>query len=216
MIRIGIVHPRTKRQKEVLDCIIRFVERNGHGPSYQRIAHQLGVSSKGGVQRHIIALENQGLIARKRENGSFRIELCMKNAGVDSMCVVEMIEPSGPENSGPEFVRSMTSLPKNFLGSLMPDEVLVYKVTDDSMMDRNIEEGDLILIEKRNYARRGQVALVLAKGRHMIFGLYYQMGGETEIRPANPDFNEQIFPADEIEVQGVMRGFVRPIPPQEE
>ena len=210
------MQPRTKRQKEVLDYIVRFVERNGYGPSYQRIAHQLGVSSKGGVQRHIIALENQGLIARRRENGSFRIELCLKTAGMDSICVVELIEPSIPKNGEPGFVRSMTALPKNFIGSLMPDDVIAYKAVDDSMAERQIEEGDIVLLEKRSYARRGDVTLVLAKGKEMILGLYYQMGGETEIRPASADLDPHIFSADEVEVQGIMRGLVRPIPTIEE
>jgi repressor LexA len=210
------VQPRTKRQKEVLDYIVRFVERNGYGPSYQRIAHQLGVSSKGGVQRHIIALENQGLIARKRENGSFRIELCFKNVGLDSICVVEAIEPAQPGNGGPSYTRSVTTMPKNFIGSLMPDEVLVYKAIDDSMSARHIEEGDIVLLEKRSYARRGEVSLVLTKNDEMILGLYYQMGGETEIRPANSDLEPQLFPADEVVVQGVMRGLVRPIPSHED
>ena len=206
------MHPRTKRQKDVLDCIVRFVERNGHGPSYQRIAHQLGVSSKGGVQRHIIALENQGLIARKRENGSFRIELCAQSAGAESVCVVEMIEPVESENDAPGFTMSIAALPKTFIGSLTPDEVLVFRVTDDAMSDRNIEDGDLVLLERRSYARRGEIALVSVKGKHMMLGLYYQMGGETEIRPANADLESQLFPADEVVVQGVMRGLVRPIP----
>ena len=206
------MQPRTKRQKEVLDYIVRFVERNGYGPSYQRIAHQLGVSSKGGVQRHIIALENQGLIARRRENGSFRIELCLKTAGLDSVCLVEMIEPTPAENGDARFVRSMTTLPKSFIGSLMPDEAMAYKAIDDSMADRQIQEGDIVLLEKRSYARRGEVTLVLAKGKDMFLGLFHQMGGETEIRPANADLDAHVFSADEVEVQGVMRGLVRPIP----
>lgn len=206
------MQPRTKRQKEVLDYIVRFVERNGYGPSYQRIAHQLGVSSKGGVQRHIIALENQGLIARKRENGSFRIELCLKTAGLDSVCLVEMIEPTPAENGEPGFHRSMTTLPKNLIGSLMPDEVIAYRAIGDAMAERQIEEGDIVLLEKRSYGRRGEVTLVLARGKEMILGLYYQMGGETEIRPANADQDAHVFSADEVEVQGVMRGLLRPIP----
>jgi len=210
------VQPRTKRQKEVLDYIVRFVERNGYGPSYQRIAHQLGVSSKGGVQRHIIALENQGLIARRRENGSFRIELCLKTAGLDSVCLVEMVDPTPAENGEPRFVRTMTTLPKSFIGSLMPDEAMAYRAIDDSMVDRQIDEGDIVLLEKRSYARRGEITLVLAKGKDMILGLFHQMGGETEIRPANADRDAHVFSADEVEVQGVMRGLVRPIPSVDE
>ena len=94
----------------------------------------------------------------------------------------------------------------------MPDEAMAYRAIDDSMVDRQIDEGDIVLLEKRSYARRGEITLVLAKGKDMILGLFHQMGGETEIRPANADRHARVFSADEVEVQGVMRGLVRPIP----
>ena len=206
------MQPRTKRQKEVLDFIIRFVERHGHEPSYQQIARQLGVSSKAGIQRHIIALENQGLIARKRENGSFSIELKLQKDLAKSVCVVELVEPADAENGSANYSLTRMALPRSVFGSLHPDEVLAFRVSDDSMCDKDICEGDIVLLEKRNYARRGDTAVVLIKKKCMMLGQYQPQGPATEIRPANSDFEPVVVSADQVAIQGVMRGLIRPIP----
>jgi SOS-response transcriptional repressor LexA len=53
------VPTRTRRQREVLDFIIRYIDNHGYEPSYQLIARELGVSSKAGIAKHIKALEEQ-------------------------------------------------------------------------------------------------------------------------------------------------------------
>ena len=66
---------RSRRQREILEFIIEFVENEGYEPSYSRIARHCGLSSKGGVARHIAELEKKGLIKRTREQGSFSLEI---------------------------------------------------------------------------------------------------------------------------------------------
>jgi len=43
----------------------------------------------------------------------------------------------------------------------------------------------------------------------MLLGQYYNHGLETEIRPAAEGYDPIILPADEIIVQGVVRGLIR-------
>ena len=47
----------TKRQKEVLDFIAKFVDENGYSPSYEEIAHGLKLASLATVHKHISALD---------------------------------------------------------------------------------------------------------------------------------------------------------------
>jgi repressor LexA len=208
------VHPRTKRQKEVLDFITGYMDRHGHEPSYQQIARHMGVSSRGGIQRHIAALENQGLIARKRDNGGFSLELSLRSVPSDSVSTVETIELANGDGFDP--CRSMTPIPKFMLGSLMPDEVIAFKMPDDSMGEKGICEGDLVLMERRTYARRGEVALLLVGGRRAVFGIYHPQGLNVEVRTPDPDIEPLTFPAVDTAVQGVMRGLMRPIPRRED
>jgi len=55
----------TRRQKEVLDFISSFVERNGYSPSFEEIAHGLNLRSLATVHKHITNLQQKGLLQRE-------------------------------------------------------------------------------------------------------------------------------------------------------
>ena len=207
-----MMQPRTKRQKEVLDFITRYVTRNGYEPSYQQIAWQLGVTSKAGIARHIQALENQGLISRRRENGSFSLQLHLQRANPDAVCRVEFIDVSAPDAAAGVREQPGLTIPKFLIGSLAPEDVFAFRAADDSMIDKHICEGDIVLLERRSYARRGDIVVALADSKQMFLGQFFQTGSETELRPANADFDVMTFPADQVVVQGIMRGLLRPVP----
>lgn len=205
------MQPRTRRQKEVLDYITQFVERNGYEPSYQQIARQLGVRSKGGIQRHISALESQGLILRRRINGNFSIQLSDGEEHNDAAS--SSVEFIRVDNEFHEESRTRIDIPGFLLGSLAPAETLAVAAFDDSLLDQHICEDDIILFERRNYARRGQTVLITVADELRV-GQFHNKGTEVELRPANPDFEALTFPADEISILGVMRGLIRSVPPQ--
>jgi repressor LexA len=209
------MEPRTKRQKEVLDFITSYVERNGYKPSYQRIARHLGVSSKAGVARHIKSLETQGLISRRRENGTFGLEIPSNGVSADLFCKIEQFERAEGDGVAEDWIKSEVAIPKFMIGSLLPSEVFAFKVQDDSMVDKHVLEADIALVEKRSYARRGEIVVAIADGRQMLFGQFYHSGTETEIRPANSYYEPVTFAADKVVIQGVMRGLLRPLPSQD-
>ncbi|MBK9155788.1 MAG: HTH domain-containing protein [Chloracidobacterium sp.] len=210
MNKIEVVQPRTKRQKDVLDYVTRFIERNGHKPSYQQIAMHLGVSSRAGIQRHIEALESQGLLVRVRENGCFRIDLKFSQVSSESFCNIEFIESTEMANGDSENKWSMLLVPKFMIGSLPPDEVLAFRMPDDSMEERSVFDRDIVLFEKRAYASRGDTVLAECKGGRMRVGRYYPQGVQTEIRPACSGYESVFLQAVEVKILGVQRGLMRP------
>lgn len=202
------MQPRTKRQKEVLDYITQFVDRNGYEPSYQQIARQLGVRSKSGIQRHVASLEGLGLLSRRRENGSFGIEVLASKTESDAVGNIELVET---DREFREMARSTIAVPKFIFGPFALHELFAFRTVDDSLLEEHICENDIIILEKRNYARRGQISVVAACGQTRL-GRFRNLGTEVEISPANPDFEPVIFPADEAKLLGVMRGLFRPVP----
>ena len=64
----------TKRQKQVLDCLINFQNKNKYSPSYEEIAHALGLASLATVHKHIGTLERKGFV-RRGYNQSRSIEV---------------------------------------------------------------------------------------------------------------------------------------------
>ncbi len=54
----------TKRQKQVLDFIAKFVDDNGYCPSFEEIARGLELASLATVHKHISVLESKNYLKR--------------------------------------------------------------------------------------------------------------------------------------------------------
>ena len=50
----------TRRQKEVIDFLSGFTQKNGYSPSYEEIASGLGLNSLATVHKHVTNLQNKG------------------------------------------------------------------------------------------------------------------------------------------------------------
>src|ERR1700732_1150453 len=64
----------TKRQKEVLNYLVAFLNKNGYSPSFEEIAHSLKLTSLATVHKHLSTLEKKGYI-RRGYNQSRSIEV---------------------------------------------------------------------------------------------------------------------------------------------
>src|SRR5277367_990260 len=70
----GISMALTKRQKEVLNYLVGFINKNGYSPSFEEIAHALKLTSLATVHKHLSTLEKKGYI-RRGYNQSRSIEV---------------------------------------------------------------------------------------------------------------------------------------------
>lgn len=61
-----IGRPLTARQRAVLDFIRAHIASVGYPPSFLEIGKATGISSKNGVNDHLLALEKKGFIERDR------------------------------------------------------------------------------------------------------------------------------------------------------
>ena len=54
----------TRRQKEILEFLNRYIERNGYAPTIEETAHHFGLSSLATVHKHLSNLQKKGLVKR--------------------------------------------------------------------------------------------------------------------------------------------------------
>lgn len=205
------MQPRTRRQKEVLDFISRYIDQHGYEPSYQQIARYLGVASKAGIAKHIKALESQGLLTRRRENGSFSLEVRPKEIIAETVFRVEWLDVPSDTAYREEWENEPLFLPRFLLGFLAPEKVFAFRAPNDSMLNKGIYEGDVILIEKRTFVRDGDCIAATIENRRTVLKNYYRAGAYIELRPANERYETLRLSADKIEIQGVYRGLLRPL-----
>ena len=199
---------RTKRQRQVLDFIASYIENHGHQPSYQLIARKLGLASKAGIGKHIHALEAQGLLFRRRENGSFRLRLGNGARADNSQGYLDWIGISG-DGEPTELEMSPFAIPLALIGSDDIGGYAAYRVPDDSMQERHICEGDVALIDTKRRGRDGDCLVVTLTDGPTLLRHLYRDGSEVELRPANPAFDNIRLAGDELTIHGVCRALLR-------
>ena len=202
---------RTKRQKEVFNYIKYYIEKYGSEPSYQLIARELGIRSKAGIARHIQALEAQGLLKRRRENGSFWLDLNESNVVNQAVCEIEWLDFPRVESSIEEWEKQPLFVPRFLLGFQEAERLRAFRVADDAMREKQICEGDVALVEKRSHARDGAVVVALVGGKQIVLRSFVRLSAYVELRSASDGYETIKLPANKIEIQGIFRGLLRPI-----
>jgi len=212
MIEKKSMLPRTQRQKDILDFITRFLERHGHQPSYAQIARHFGVKSRATIAKHITALEKRGLLARQHEDGSFGLNVKVEDNTSDSLCEVKLLGriAAGAPLEVVEYEERIP-VPRFLLGRVKPDRVYALRVKGDSMIDEHICDGDIALIENRTDARDGEIVVaLLIEDNQATLKRLYRRGMFIELQPANSQLQPLTVPANEVRVQGIFRGLLRP------
>lgn len=208
--------PRTKRQREIFDYIKNFIERRGYEPSYQQIAKHFHIASKSAIAKHIAALEQQKLLVRTRENGSFSLKLASQvrsqnGNSNDAVCGIEWLEVPKNEFSGEESADEPLYIPLLMIGSTTPEKLRAFRVPNDAMIGKNIREGDIVLIEEKLFPRDGECVAAIIDNKEAVLKNFYRSGANIELRPSNKDYETTEMPADQIEIKGIYRGLIRPL-----
>ncbi len=202
------MHPQTRRQREVLDFMVRYIESHGYRPSYQVIARHMGVSSRAGIARIIGDLESQGFLERRRTDGHFSILMARDEITPESGAVIQWLEtPDDGDGNGPVPF----ALPECMLGGHDPGQIRAFQVPDDSLVQSGICAADIALIELRSFARDGDIVIAVIKKEKAVLRKYYRSGAEIELTAADGDDEVLTIAADSLEILGIFRGLVRPI-----
>ncbi len=200
----------TKRQRQVLDYISKFVEEQGYSPSLEEIAAAFGLSSVATVHKHVKHLVEKGYL-RKAWNRSRSVEPVPPEQTVESIQLPILgsvaagspIEAIEPESGTAE----MMAVPMDMVSGGKDHYVL--RVRGDSMIDDQICDGDLVVIEERSEARNGETVVALVDGTDATLKRFFRNGENVKLVPANQAMSPMEFHASQVEIRGVVRGLIR-------
>lgn len=198
---------RTRRQREVFDYITSFIDRHGYEPSYQQIARHFRVRSKSGIAKHVAALEQQGLIARRNNNGKFSLNPQPDRRMSEAVCEIPLV--TNLVDDFFEFDAELIFVPRFLFGDVSADRIFAFRVPSESMVDEHICAGDIALIERSVFAHDGEIVVALIEHKHPTFERFYNHGDEIELRPANSRLNPVRLPAEFVTIRGTFRGLLR-------
>ena len=195
----------TRRQRQVLDVIRSFIEKEGYSPSLEEIGAELGLSSVATVHKHVSLLVDKGYVQRTW-NQNRSIELTgMDVPGVERLPLEGTIAAGAPIEAVP--AAESISVPADMIRNR--NRSFVLKVEGDSMIDEQIRDGDYVIIEQRQEAADGETVVALVDGSEATLKRLYREGPRVRLQPANPEMEPIVVPAQRVQVQGVAIGVIR-------
>lgn len=185
----------TKKQSEVLKFVKEFMVSHGYPPTVREIGEALGLSSPATTHSHLKGLEEKGYI---RKNGSKNraIELLVdneyakKNENIVEVPLLGKITAGNPieaiENPGEYFSLPAYLIPKQ-------KEVFTLKVSGESMINAGIYDGDIVIVERCNTARNGEIVVAMTDENEVTLKTFYKEDGYFRLQPENDTMKPFIF-----------------------
>ncbi len=174
--------------------ICDFTDSNSVSPTIQEIADGVGVS-KTTAYRYITKLSEDGVISY---SGARSISTTKDKAQMLRVPLLGRIAcgiPKFAEENIEEYIR----LPVSLIGK---GDFFVLTAYGDSMIDAGVEDGDLVVIRKQNYADRGQIVVALMEDEATLKRFYPEPENHrVRLHPENSRM-EDIY-VDNCEIQGV-------------
>jgi repressor LexA len=94
-------------------------------------------------------------------------------------------------------------------GMVVRRDCYALRVRGHSMIDDNIQDGDIIVIEKRSTAENGQSVVAMINGETVTLKRFYIEKGGVRLQPANPELDPIYIKNEDIRILGIVRGVIR-------
>ncbi|MBV8898057.1 MAG: transcriptional repressor LexA [Acidobacteriaceae bacterium] len=202
----------TRRQKEVMDYLSKFIEENGYSPSYEEIASGLGLASLATVHKHVQALEAKQYLRRSYNHSRsleigdrfFAEERARRGGAAPSVPLMGRIAAGSPVEAiaNPETLHF-----SDFVGA---QNTYALEVRGESMIEDHICSGDFVLVEQTNSIKNGDIVVALVDGSEATLKRYYaEADGRVRLQPANSSMSPIMVDPGALQIQGKVLAIMR-------
>ncbi len=181
-----------------LDQLKNFYNREKRMPSYSEMMSIFGFKSKNAVYRLVQKMLSAGVIDQDHLGRLLPTSLFSE------------IPMGGLVKAGlPSTVDTQTdTINLNDLLISKKNETYLLEVDGDSMIEAHIEPGDMVVVERTQNAKEGDIVIAMVDRDHTMKYLRKDKVGKIYLEPANKAY-KNIYPIESLEISGVVRGVVR-------
>ena len=183
----------TARQQEIWQFLVDYVDRHGYPPTVREIGEAVGLASPSTVHAHLANLERAGLL-RRDPTKPRALDLLGQIAAGGPLLAEENIED---ELAVPEPLGRRADF--------------LLRVKGESMIDAGILDGDILVVQRAQEARNGEIVVALAgddeSADEATVKTFYREAGRVRLQPENELF-EPIY-ADHVQILGKVTGVFR-------
>lgn len=178
--------------------IADFYHYKGRMPSFSEIGEMSGLRSKNAVFKFVNKLEHLNVLGRDAKGRLIPGSLA---ATVKILGTVEAGFPSPAEEELADTLSLDDLLIQN------RETTFLLKVSGDSMSGAGILPGDMVIVDKGQTPKSGDIVIAEVDGAWTMKYLR-KAGDSAALVPANPKY-QPIKPKDELKIAGVVTAVVR-------
>ena len=202
----------TGRQQEIWDFLVDYVDRHGYPPTVREIGEAVGLASPSTVHAHLANLERAGLLRRDPTKpralelvGRERREVAPIESGdAPKLPLLGQIAAGGPLLAE-ENVEDHIAVPDRLRGDF------VLRVRGESMINAGILDGDMLVVQRAQDARNGEIVVALAgddeAADEATVKRFFRENGQVRLQPEN-DAMDAIY-ARHVQILGRVVGVFR-------
>ncbi|OGT88105.1 MAG: repressor LexA [Gammaproteobacteria bacterium RIFOXYA12_FULL_61_12] len=83
------------------------------------------------------------------------------------------------------------------------------RVRGHSMIDDHIQDGDIIIVERRETAENGESVIAMINGEKVTLKRFYIEADGIRLQPANPAMGPIYLRHEELQILGIVAGVIR-------
>lgn len=177
----------SKRQKEILTFIKKYTAKNNYPPSIREIATAVNLHSPATVHVHVKNLIEKGYLKRNTNNHKL-LELLVPNefeqTSEDTVqipllgCIAAGNPIEAIENPDEYFPIPIQLIPKD-------SEVFTLRVSGESMINAGIFNNDIVIIERKNTAKNGDIVVAMTDENEVTLKTFYKEENYFRLQPEN-------------------------------
>ena len=210
---MAIIKERTAlppQQRKVLDYIEEYLEISGYPPSITEIADFLGVSSTFGVRKHLDALLKKGFLIRGGPGLSRAIMVARPSVKLGEERHSNAIPVIGRVTAG-EPILAIENVEGwlSFKPMDLSKKLFGLRVQGESMKDKGILNGDLVIVRQQPTANDGEVIVARLDDTATV-KTFRQTKKGFYLEPANEKYKPiHITPDIDFQILGKVTSVIR-------
>ncbi|HTR45155.1 MAG TPA: transcriptional repressor LexA [Thermodesulfovibrionales bacterium] len=189
---------REERLRSRVRAISGFYQERGRMPSFSEIGEMAGFRSKNAVFKFVNKLERLKVLERDSKGRLIPGSIA---APVKMLGTVEAGFPSPAEEELADALSFDDLLIQN------RESTFLLKVSGDSMSGAGILPGDMVIVDKGQTPKSGDIVIAEVDGAWTMKYLG-KKGESVTLLPANPKY-QPIRPKNELKIAGVVTAVVR-------
>ena len=181
----------TNKQSEVLNYVKEYIATHKYPPAIREICKGVGLNSPATVHAHLNKIEEKGYI-KKVDCKNRTIELLVDNEFVEKNEEIVNVPLLGKVTAGNPI--EAIAMPNEYFSLpayLIPakKEVFTLNVSGDSMINVGIYDNDIVIVERCNTAKNGEIVVAMNDENEVTLKRFYKEDGYFRLQPENDFMN---------------------------